>query len=140
MAKTGAQIFTKYRKNLSNAQSDMRLGAETTSKDQAKNAIAQKALMIENHRKAIDRGDWDKGLQASGHAGWQKGYIEKGLPKIMLGVDTAQTKITAAMDKVAQVGEQVQREVATMPKGGIENAVSRVRRTIEITKKAYGKD
>lgn len=139
MAKTVEDTFRKYRNNLSNAGEYIKKGVMNTDKDQAANAIKQKDYMIQRHREAMDRGDWERNLRASGHAGWQKGMIEKGVNNIIPGVDSAQDKIKASLEAGLINGKSVQDAVKDMPKGGVENATARVRKAIETTMKNYGK-
>lgn len=140
MAKTAEEIYNKYRTNLSNATEYVKSGVKNTTKSQTANAIAQKERMVENHRKAIDNGTWEANLRKAGDEKWRNNMLNLGVSKMIAGVDANETEIKAKFAQVAEVGSMVQTEVSKLPKGGTENAVARVRKTIELTKKAWGKE
>jgi len=139
MAKSVEQTFNKYRRNLTAAVGDMEYGAKNTSKSQTKNAIKQKQLMIDNHAKAIQSGKWERGLTEAGDAKWERNYVEKGLPKIGLGIDANADEIKAKFSAVIDNGERVSAEVAKMPKGGLNNAAARAMKAWQMTQDYWGK-
>ena len=131
--KTGNEIFDEYRTRMGQSAEKIRKGVQTTDKDQAAEAAKAKDRMMENHAKAMADGKWERGLANAGHDKWERNMVAKGIPKNTAGIDANKDEIVQKFDKVARVGEKVKREVATMPKGGIENGVNRVRRAMETT-------
>lgn len=140
MGSEGDRLFEKYRRNMGNAQTDIKNGVENTTKDQAKNAIKAKELMVENHRKAIENGKWEKNLKNAGHEKWKRNFLAKGVGKITAGIDANASEIKETMQMVHEVGQLVRSEVDKMPKGGIENSLARVRKMMETSQAAWGKD
>ena len=132
MALNGQEIYDKYRRNMGTATESIKVGIENTTKDQAVNAIAAKDRMKENLNKALDAGKYEAGLKKSGHAKWKHMMLQKGVPKITAGIDANKTEIVSTFEKVATVGAEVRRETENMPKGGIDNSLNRVRKSMEI--------
>lgn len=138
-AKSGAEIFEQYRARMSQSMARIQKGAETTEKSQVGNAIKQKELMKQRIMEAIDNGSWETGLRNAGDQKWLRNLVQKGIPKITAGIDANKPEIIAKMEKVGQVGEMVSKEVDAMPKGGVEESIARVRRSMEIQKDQWGK-
>lgn len=67
-------------------------GARQTTKDQSANAIAAKANYAAGIQASITRGAYEKGLSASGKAGWLRGITEKGQNRFGEGVASGASK------------------------------------------------
>ena len=90
--KTASQSAQKFVERASAASGDYVSGAQTSTKDQAAAAIAGKANYVAGVQAAITAGRYEKGLQASGKAGWLKGVTEKGANRFAEGVASGSSK------------------------------------------------
>lgn len=129
---TGAEIAAKYKKNLLGATEDIKRGVTNTDKDQAGNAIKAIPKMKTRIIEAIDNGKVAKGLTKAGHAGWQKGMLEKGVNNIAQGINVNEAKIIEQMGKVGEVGEAVRNVTKDMPNNNLEEGISKVRKAAEM--------
>lgn len=84
--KSASQSQEKYVNRASGASLDYKQGAESTSKDQAQNAIASKDNYVKGVQESITRGAYEKGLGKSGKTKWLKGVQEKGAERYSGGV------------------------------------------------------
>jgi|SaaInl7_150m_RNA_FD_contig_21_72560_length_815_multi_21_in_0_out_0_2 hypothetical protein len=139
MALTGQEVAEKYARNMQNASQDIIKGVETTQKSQSKNAIAAKDKMTQNFNAAMAANKYEEGLTKSGDDKWRRNLINKGVPKIAIGIQTNMPEIVEAMTKVVAVGEEVKRMTSAMPKNSMADSLARVQRSMEIQKAAYGK-
>lgn len=90
--KSAQAASTKYVERAGQASADYVQGAEGTQRDQAAAAIAAKANYAAGVTAAITRGAYEKGLQASGKAGWLEGVRRKGQNRFAEGVAAGQLK------------------------------------------------
>lgn len=77
------------------------------------------------------------GCNRVGLAEWQRITSEKGAQNLATGVNAAKDKMLRALQFSVPLGQQIKQAVASMPKGGIENGLARVRAAITMTQQAY---
>lgn len=131
--------YEQWKLRMGQSTGRMADGVEDTQKSQTGNAIKAKALMIENHNKAMQAGKWEEGLRRAGDAKWKRNMLEKGIPKIMTGINANAAEIAEKFAKVDEVGVIVKAKIATMPKGTLEDSVARSRESMIMQKDAWGK-
>lgn len=90
--KSAQQSATKFVERAGAASQDYVSGVESTSKDQAAAAIAAAPNYAAGVQAAIGRGAYQKGLQASGKAGWVNGVRTKGQNRFAEGVSAGAVK------------------------------------------------
>lgn len=90
--KTAQASSQKFVERAGAATGDYVSGAQQTTKDQSANAIAAKANYAAGIQASIARGAYEKGLSASGKAGWLKGVTEKGQNRFAEGVASGAAK------------------------------------------------
>lgn len=90
--KSAAQSAEKFVRNAANASTDYGEGAAQTTKDQSASAIAAKSNYVAGVQASIARGSYEKGLSASGKAGWLRGVQTKGVERFAGGVAAAREK------------------------------------------------
>lgn len=129
---TGAEIAAKYKRNMSNAITDIKRGVETTDKDQAQLAIAAIPKMKQKVVEAIDNGKVQRGLERSGKQGWKNGMLGKGVNNIVPGITAKEKHIEAQMTKVAEIGEAVHNTTMTMPNNNLTEGIEKVRVAAEM--------
>lgn len=84
--KTAQQSSAKFVERAGAASQDYVSGAESSNKDQSAAAIAAAPNYQAGVTAAIARGAYQKGLQASGKAGWLAGVRNKGQNRFAEGV------------------------------------------------------
>lgn len=111
--KSASKSAEKYVNRASAASMDYKSGAEQTSKDQAAAAIAAKANYAAGINASIQRGAYEKGLQASGKAGWLKGVTEKGANRFAEGVSAGASKYATNSGKY----DSARNAASSLPRG-----------------------
>lgn len=111
--KSAAQSAQKFVDRAGAASGDYVSGAQQTSKDQAAAAIAGKANWAAGVQAAITGGRYEKGLQASGKAGWLKGITEKGANRFAEGVASGASKYATNSGKY----DSARTAAASLPRG-----------------------
>lgn len=113
MAKSAAQSREKFVTRAGAASQDYVQGAESTTKDQSAAAVAAAPNYAAGVQAAIGRGAYQKGLQASGKAGWLKGVKEKGGNRFAEGVASGADKYVANSSKY----DGARNSAASLPRG-----------------------
>jgi uncharacterized protein YoxC len=133
MAKmTADEILAKYKKNMGNAVEDIKRGVRTTDKNQAEAAKRAIPKMKTKLIEAIDNGKVERGLDKSGHAGWQAGMLGKGVNNILPGISAKEDKIRVQMGKVADIGDAVHQATKDMSNNNLEEGIQKVRVAAEM--------
>ena len=126
--KTPAQWSANWNNAMQQASEPYMKGIQATTVDPAEAAIAQQTRLVANFNAAINNGSWAGGLRASAAKGiWKANALSKGVARIGPGAQQAVPKVQAHAQAMFPVLQQLQATVASMPKGGTENALSRVR-------------
>lgn len=111
--KTAAQSSKKFVANAGAAGQYYTEGAQQTTKDQSASAIAAKAAWVSGLQKAQARGAFEKGLQASGKAGWLAGVVAKGANRFGEGVAASEQKYATNSGKY----DGARGAAASLPRG-----------------------
>lgn len=90
--KTASQSAAKFVERAGAASQDYVEGAKSTNKDQSAAAIAGAGNYVAGIQASITAKRYEKGLQASGKAGWLKGITEKGANRFAEGVSSGAGK------------------------------------------------
>lgn len=127
MPKLTAQEATeKQARRLKSSIEDMRMGAERVSVSPTAEAAKKLDKMKMNFNKAIDDGKVSRGLNRVSKEEWQRKYINKGLPRVAVGIDEAAPKVTAFYEEFFPYLEGVQNEVKRMPDITLEDNINRM--------------
>jgi hypothetical protein len=118
--KTASASSQKYVERAGAASRDYVEGAQSTSKDQSAAAIAGKANWAAGIQQAITAGRYEKGLSASGKAGWLKGVTEKGANRFAEGVASGASKYATNSGKYDSARGAAS-SLARGPKGSEQN-------------------
>lgn len=126
--KTAQDSAAKFVERASAASGDYVKGVETTSKDQAANAIAAKAIYAAALQASIARGSYEKGLAKSGKAGHIAGVKAKGADRFASGVSVSSAKYAEGSGKY----DQARKAADSMPRGlkGSETNLARVKAVV----------
>lgn len=132
--KTASTSSLKWARNAGNSSGDYENGVMSTTKDQANAAIAAKELYKQGVTEAIARGAFEKGLQKSGKAGWQKGVSEKGVANFSTGVMSDSARSDYATESAKYDGAR--NAAASMPRGpkGSAQNLQRVAAVVNATR------
>jgi len=79
---------------------------------------------------AVSSGKMAAALNAVSLQSWQQASINKGAPRIALGVQAAAPKFQAFMDKWLPYEQALQARIAAMPKGGLAESQARANAAI----------
>jgi hypothetical protein len=94
------RVGKKWVQRSGNAAMDYVEGAERTSKDQAGNAVAAKAIWTQQLASKDVQDRWEARLKATGTEGWKRGVREKGGQRYPGGVAAAEGKFTGKIGGV----------------------------------------
>ncbi len=128
MAKTAQDSAAKFVERASAASQDYVKGVETTTKDQAANAIAAKEIMKQALTASFARDSYAKGLARSGKAGHIAGVKAKGGDRFASGVSVSSAKYAEGSGKY----DQARKAADSMPRGlkGSETNLARVKAVV----------
>ncbi len=107
------------------AQQRFTEGVQATTKDPTALAVAQVAKLQQNFLESITSGRWQRGLAASGAAGWKAATVAKAA-NYATGINAAQQKFQTAIGPVLAIEAQLQSQLATMPKTTLADSVARM--------------
>lgn len=113
MAKSASASAQKMAQRAAAATNDYTEGARSTTKDQAALAIAGKANYAAGLQASLAKGSYEKGLQASGKAGWLNGIEKKGALRFADGVANSADKYATNSGKF----DSARNAAASAPRG-----------------------
>jgi hypothetical protein len=103
-------------------------GIQSTTVDPAEAAIAQQPRMLSGIQQAVTSGRWAAGLRRAAAKGtWKTNAITKGAQRLATGALQAKQKMMEHATAIYPVNQDIRNTIATMAKGGTENAVARIR-------------
>lgn len=127
MAKLNAQEYAdKWGRRTKAATEDMRRGVLNTTQAPGAAAAKQVALMKQNLVRSLEDGTWERAVSAVSLQEWQDKMIEKGVPRIAAGIDSAMTKQVAMAEQLLADVDSVVNEVNKTPRGDLETNINRM--------------
>lgn len=124
MAKvTPDQGAAKWARNLSAATQDITTGVQGVREAPGLAAARSKALWLQQVTASADK--WARRVSAVSLDEWQRSMIEKGIPRIGQGAQSAIPKMTAFLADFLPYVQQGVDNLRNMPKGGVENGIAR---------------
>lgn len=126
--KSAQDSAQKFVERAAGASGDYVKGVETTSKDQAANAIAAKEIYKQALTASFTRDSFAKGLAKSGKAGHIAGVKAKGAERFAGGVSVSSAKYAEGSGKY----DQARKAADSMPRGlkGSETNLARVKAVV----------
>ena len=88
----------------------------------AQQVDAMRAGILES----LDNGTWQRAVSGVSLGDWQDAMINKGIPRLAVGVDQATTKIRDKIATLLQEVESAQTAVDRMPKGTFQDSLNRM--------------
>ncbi len=121
-------VGEKWAGRAANAQPDFVSGVESTTKDQAVNAIAAKGLYAQAIQESISRGAYEKGLARSGKAKWRQRTVSLGAQRYSGGVSESVDEYV----KNSAPYDGARGAAASLPRGlkGSETNLARVKAVV----------
>lgn len=129
--KDPTKIAAKWRRNLSNAQTDMEDGARRVEVAPGQLAVKQKDKMRANLLEAIDSGRWERRTLAVSREDWIDDYVKKGIPRIASGATAGEPKMAEYMREALPVIEALQSKINALPSQTLDDSLQRVRVMME---------
>lgn len=127
MAKLSAVEFReKHARRLKASSEDIRAGIERVTVAPTHLAAKAKAKMKANIIRSIDDGKWERGLLRVDVAEWKEKAINKGLPRISIGIDEAAGKVEAFASDFLPFLDKVATKVNAMPDVTLEDSIARM--------------
>ncbi|GAH61227.1 unnamed protein product [marine sediment metagenome] len=102
------------------------MGIERVTVSPTHLAVKAKAKMKANIVKSIDDGKWERGLLRVDVAEWKEKAINKGLPRISIGIDEAAGKVEAFASDFLPFLDKVATKVDAMPDVTLEDSIARM--------------
>lgn len=115
------------------------ISALTVSPTQLAAAPDAQQRYVDGVKQSVDSGRRAAKLNAVDIGTYKQVTLAKGPARLASGAQAAQGKFQAFATKYAPVWQQIRATVSGMPKGGIDNALARVRASIEAMQHAAGK-
>lgn len=122
---TSAQVAAKWSQNTSAAQQSYKDGVNAVQVAPTQVAAQHLDRYINGVNAAVSSGKMAAKLNAVTLDQWKTAAVNKGAPRIALGVQNAVGKFTTFMDKWLPYQEQLKAKIASMPKGGVAEAQAR---------------
>lgn len=127
MAKVNATEYAeKWARRIKGSTEDIRRGVMRTSEAPGMAAARQVQLMKANLIKSLEDGTWERNVSAVTLQDWQDKMIEKGVPRLAAGVDSAQAKQVQMAEKLLADVDASVAVVNQTPRGDIEQNIQRM--------------
>jgi len=123
---TPLQAREKHARNLKNANEDMRIGIEAVTEAPTLKAAAAKVKMKANINKALDDGKWERGLKRVDLNQWKTAMIDKGLPRVAIGIDASAQKVEDFYGEFLPFLDTVAQKVNKMPDVTLDDSINRM--------------
>jgi len=81
---------------------------------------------------SLDNGTWQRAVEGVSLQDWQQAMIQKGIPRLSIGVDQAADKIRGNIDALLADVASSKDEVDRMPNGSFADSIQRMTRFSEL--------
>ncbi len=127
MAKVNATEYAeKWARRIKGSTEDIRRGVQRTSEAPGMAAARQKELMKQKLIASIDDGTWERNVSAVTLQDWQDKMLDKGIPRLSAGVDSAQAKQVQMAEKLLADVDASVAVVNQTPRGDLEQNITRM--------------
>ena len=116
----------KWARRLKGSSEDIRRGISRVTEAPGVAAAKQKELMKTNINRALDDGTWERNVAAVPLEEWKKKATDKGIARIGVGVDSAQTSQVQMAEKLLAAVDATVAEVNQTPRGDLEANITRM--------------
>lgn len=116
----------KWGRRLKGSSEDIRRGISRVTEAPGVAAAKQADLMKAKINEALDSGRWARNVAAVSLEDWKKKATDKGIARIGVGVDAAQTGQVQMAEKLLAAVDATNAEVAQTPRGDLEANITRM--------------
>lgn len=116
-------VTDKWASNLGGATESIRQGVLSVTQHPGEAAARNEEGYVQGVIRS--RSKWAANVRRGSLGDWQNATIEKGLPRVASGAQSAKPKMEQFMREFLPHVERVAQQVRAMPKGGIDNGIAR---------------
>lgn len=127
---SSAQVTSKWQQNTSAAVQSYKDGVNAVTTSPTATAAQRLDNYLAGVNAAVSSGRMAAALNGVSLQTWQAAAVNKGAPRIPLGVQAAAPKFQAFMDKWLPYEQALKARIAAMPKGGLAEAQARANAAI----------
>lgn len=127
-----SQWIEKWGRRLKSAQQDISTGVMAVSEPPGVAAARQVDKMRSGILESLDNGTWQRAVEGVSLQDWQQAMIQKGIPRLSIGVDQAADKIRGNIDALLADVASSKDEVDRMPNGSFADSIQRMTRFSEL--------
>jgi hypothetical protein len=120
------QFAEKHNRRLKGAIEDMRNGVAGVTTAPSTQAIAKKDKMIARLTESVNNGKWASNLQKVSLEDWKTQMIDKGLPRVAGGIDSARLKVEDFASQLLPAIESATSKIKAMPDLTLEDSINRM--------------
>lgn len=122
---TAAEYQEKHARRLKAALEDMRTGVQRVTEAPGVKAAAAQDKMRANLMSAIDSGKWGRRVASVPLAEWQDKMINKGIPRVSMGIDAAADKVRDFAQQLIDHENNLLTEIDRLPSITLEDSIVR---------------
>lgn len=115
----------KWANRMASAGEAMKNGVQNVQTAPTEQAAQAKDRWMAGLQRAATEGKFEAGLRRVSLEDWKRSMIDKGVANMQNGARTAIPKVQAFLTEFLPFAESVSQEVASMPKGTIEDSINR---------------
>ncbi len=125
-AKTPADFAEKWGRNTKGAVQDYAKGVRAVSTAPGQAAAQRADAYLSGVQRSVSEGKWQERVAAVGLSEWQSKTIDKGVPRIAQGVDSAQPDVMRFAAEVLPHIEAGRSALEATPRGDLETNLNRM--------------
>jgi len=127
MSKVTPQEYQKkHASNLKASVPYITAGVEKVTESPTLKAAAAQDKMLYNLTQAVNNGKWAKGLKRVTVEEWRSKMINKGIPRIAVGIDEAADKVVAFATQLLPHIDKGQQVINKMPDVTLDDSINRM--------------
>lgn len=134
MPKTPQQAAQMWADKMATSGDKYKAGIDAVTENPADKAAAAQDRWIAGVQQSASNGKWRRGLAKSTLSSWKDKAKTKGADRLASGARDAKPKMEKFLTAWLPVAADIKATVASMPKGGIEASLARVRVAMEKAK------
>lgn len=116
----------KYTRRIGAATQDIQNGIKRVTVAPGQKAAQQANLMLAKLTASVTSGQWANAVSRVSVTDWQNAALNKGVPRILPGVQAAQGKIQLMAGKLLAAVAQAQAAVEATPRGDLNTNIQRM--------------
>ena len=127
MARVNPQEYAeKWARRLRGATEDIRRGVEKVSEAPGEKAAQNQEALIQNFVESVNSGRWAARVRGVSLADWKQATIDKGIPRIGQGVESAQPKMARIAAELLPAVDAAAAAARALPKVTLEDSIQRM--------------